>query len=105
LTVFYEGIAQHLRPWRAQTEVGREESAELADNDGDERPASDEASTQRESFTPSGRVATRTGEIDGRAFAIFADGSIEIETIRGIQRFRSFAELNAAAAALNGDAR
>jgi hypothetical protein len=44
------------------------------------------------------------GEINGRTFSIFDDGSIEVETGQGIQRFKSFAELNAAASR-NGQAR
>jgi hypothetical protein len=50
------------------------------------------------------RNVKQQGEINGRTFSIFDDGSIEVETGQGIQRFKSFAELNAAASR-NGQAR
>jgi len=52
---------------------------------------------------PRRRVAKR-GQVNGRAYSIFDDGSIEIETGNGVQRFNSFAELTAAAATKNGHA-
>ena len=50
------------------------------------------------------RTIVQSGHFNGRRFSIFDDGSIEIETGDGIQRFNNFAELTAAAAAKNGHA-
>ena len=40
----------------------------------------------------------QTGMFAGKSFSIFDDGSIEIETGSGLQRFKDFTELRAAAA-------
>ena len=82
LTEFYEHIAQYIRAWqpRASSDTAREQT-DVRD---------DVAAATR-------RHIKKSGEIDGRTFSIFDDGSIEVETGRGIQRFNSFAELSAAA--------
>jgi hypothetical protein len=92
LATFHESIARHIRPWQGQA-VDEEEPAESPNEPG-EPPIAAEPE----------RKVTQRGEFAGRAFSIFNDGSIEIETGQGIQRFNSFAELSAVAAAKNGHA-
>ncbi len=67
LTAFYDDVARHLRPWQAESDAGE------------------------------GRRIVRRGEINGRSFLVFEDGSIEIDTGTGIKRFNSLADLSAAA--------
>ncbi|MGH6826561.1 hypothetical protein [Methyloceanibacter sp.] len=89
---FYETIARHIRPWQghaAEEDVVTEESAEVDD--------------QATTAEPKRKIVKR-GEVAGRAYSIYEDGSIEIQTGNGVQRFNSFAELTAAAAAKNGHA-
>lgn len=92
---FYETIARHVRPWQPSRTppVGIEFEDDLAATQGPAIPPSEPE-----------RHVTQRGEVGGRAFSVFNDGSIEIETSNGIQRFNSLAELNAAAAAKNGHA-
>jgi hypothetical protein len=67
LTAFYDDVARHLRPWQAESDAVE------------------------------GRRIVRRGEINGRSFLVFEDGSIEIDTGTGIKRFNSLADLTAAA--------
>jgi hypothetical protein len=67
LAAFYEGVARHLRPWQG-----------TSDPIGDRR-------------------IVRRGEINGRSFVVFEDGSIEIDTGAGVKRFDSLSDLTAAA--------
>jgi hypothetical protein len=92
LAGFHESIAQRIRPWQGRSAT-EEDSATTTD-------ASSETATDAEQT----RTIIKKGEISGRGFSIFDDGSIEVETGNGIQRFSSFAELTAAAAAKNGHA-
>ena len=92
LAAFRETIARHIRPWQPPAEDA--EAAVQPDENFDGHAMATE---------PRIRVAKR-GQVNGRAYSIFADGSIEIETGNGVQRFNSFAELTAAAAAKNGHA-
>jgi hypothetical protein len=92
LAVFYENIAQHIRPWQGSVAVGEDSGVETADELGE--PVAVEPQ----------RTIAQKGQFRGRAFLIFDDGSIEIETGNGVQRFNNFSELTAAAAAKNGHA-
>jgi hypothetical protein len=92
LAVFHEEIARYIRPWQGRVAVEEEADVESADHLAEPAPAE-----------PKRNIA-QTGQFNGRAFSIFDDGSIEIETGSGIQRFNNFAELTAAAAAKNGHA-
>lgn len=92
LAGFHESIAQRIRPWQGRSAT-EEDGATATD-------ASSETATDAEQT----RTIIKKGEISGREFSIFDDGSIEIETGDGIQRFNNFAELTAAAAAKNGHA-
>ena len=95
LAAFREDITRHIRPWQAST------TAEV-DDDSDAASIKDIGQTAAPA-TPIRKVARR-GEINGRSFSIFDDGSIEIETGNGVQRFKDFSELTAAASAKNGHA-
>ena len=92
LAVFHEEIARYIRPWQGRVAVEEEADVESADDLAEPAPAELK------------RNIAQTGQFNGRAFSIFDDGSIEIETGSGIQRFNNFAELTAAAAAKNGHA-
>jgi hypothetical protein len=92
LAVFHESIAQHIRPWHGPVPVEEEPGVESA-----------KETTEPAPVEPKRNVAQK-GQFRGRAFSIFDDGSIEIETGNGVQRFNSVAELTAAAAAKNGHA-
>jgi hypothetical protein len=92
LASFYEDIAQHIRPWQGRSPA---EEDVVTTTDASSETGTDAAQA---------RTIIKKGEISGREFAIFDDGSIEVETVNGIQRFSSFAELTAAAAAKNGHA-
>jgi len=85
---FYSAIARHVRGW--QPSGGLSSDSDLESNLTDARNE---------------RQVTQRGEVHGCAYSIFTDGSIEIETRSGIQRFNSLAELNAAAAAKDGRVR
>jgi hypothetical protein len=74
LAAFYDGVARHLRPWQGG-----------ADAIGDTR-------------------IVRRGEINGRSFVVFEDGSIEIDTGAGVKRFDSLSDLSAAAKNGHGEA-
>ncbi len=92
LIAFYENLAQHIRPWQptpAPTD-GEPVQQDLEERDGPKSPA-----------VPTRQILER-GEIDGRTFSIFSDGSIEVETASGVQQFANFAQLQAAAATKNG---
>jgi hypothetical protein len=93
LTEFYENIASHIRPWQPP-----------AKTDSAEDSVHDQNGIEQGHQTGLNRNVKQQGEINGRTFSIFDDGSIEVETGQGIQRFKSFAELNAAASR-NGQAR
>lgn len=95
LAAFREAITRHLRPWQPPiaADVDEETAATYSEELG-------EPEVQAQ---PTRRIARR-GEINGKSFTIFDDGSIEIETGNGVQRFKSVAELTAAAAAKNGHA-
>ncbi len=84
---FHEAIACHIRPWQAPSAPYDEVAAGASDVN------------EREATPKPERKVTRKGEFNGRAFSIFDDGSIEVETGSGIQRFENFAELTAAAGA------
>jgi hypothetical protein len=87
LAAFYDSIAQHIRPWQGRVAVEEEAVTEESAEVGEPPPAAE----------PERKIA-KSGQINGRTFSIFDDGSIEIETGNGVQRFSSFAELTAAAA-------
>lgn len=92
LSDFFENVARHVRSWqpiRTVTDADAPQE-EFDDTNGE--------GTTRESE----RQIVQQGQIGGRSFSIFNDGSIEIETASGIQRFRNFAQLQAAAAGRNG---
>ena len=74
LAAFYDGVARHLRPWQGG-----------ADAFGDRR-------------------IVRRGEINGRSFVVFEDGSIEVDTGAGVKRFDSLSDLSAAAKNGHADA-
>jgi hypothetical protein len=97
LAVFHEDIARHIRPWQGPIQPAAGSDAAVA-AESEDRSEDEEIVAERE------RTIIQSGHFNGRAFSIFDDGSIEIETGNGIQRFSSFAELTAAAAAKNGHA-
>lgn len=89
---FYETIARHIRPWEGRASPESESALEgddKIDSPGGSNGSADEARRTRNIL--------RQGEFNGRSFSIFDDGSIEIETGNGVQRFKSFTELTAAA--------
>jgi hypothetical protein len=94
LAAFHEHIARHIHPWQGRA----------ISDEGSEPETLAEPVEAPPAIEPERKVAQR-GEIEGKAYSIFEDGSIEVETGQGIQRFNSFAELSAAAAARNGHAR
>jgi hypothetical protein len=93
LSKFYEDVARRIRPWQPTPST-----TELDSTEEDFEGSGPEEET---AATPEKQVMER-GQIEGRTFSIFNDGSIEIETATGIQRFENFAQLQAAAAAKNG---
>jgi hypothetical protein len=95
LAAFRETIARHIRPWQPPA-ASSEDDEVVVQPDGN-------FDGRATAIEPRRAVAKR-GRVNGRAYSIFADGSIEIETGNGIQRFSNFAELTAAAAAKNGHA-
>jgi hypothetical protein len=96
LAAFHEDVARHIRPWQGPAQpAAADESAAAAESDA--RPEDEELTAEQ-------KTVIQSGHFNGRQFSIFDDGSIEIETGNGIQRFSSFAELTAAAAAKNGHA-
>jgi hypothetical protein len=112
LSEFHDNVARHLRPWRAPTSPVTEDEGAAADaleRSDDERtedesaPAGDTLQHSRENGRSSKqRKVTQSGVFDGKSFSIFDDGSIEIETTSGVQQFKDFAALRAAAEAKNG---
>src|SRR5262245_13454041 len=123
LSEFHENIARHLRPWHAPTSQSAQEDEITADepikhlNDspstGVSTHSGDNGQSADMSMKDSGnngqsskteRKVTRSGMFEGKSFSIFDDGSIEIETGSGLQQFKNFAELRAAAAARDGNA-
>lgn len=96
LAAFHDSVARHIRPWQARTAMEEEEDVTV------EAPA--ERDEPAMAVEPERRV-TQSGKLEGKAYSIFDDGSIEVETGNGVQRFKSFAELSAAAARKNGHAR
>jgi hypothetical protein len=96
LVAFYESIARHVRPWQGTVQpadVGETAALEVEQRSGEEEAASEAT-----------RTVVKSGRFNGRQFSIFDDGSIEIETGNGVQRFKDFSELTAAASAKNGHA-
>jgi hypothetical protein len=89
---FYETIARHIRPWEGRVSTESDSILEA-----------DESNASLAEAEPA-RNLLRRGEFNGRQFSIFDDGSIEIETGNGVQRFKDFSELTAAASAKNGHA-
>jgi hypothetical protein len=65
--------------------------------DGPTEPAGDNAPSSKE------RKVIQSGVFEGKSFSIFDDGSIEIETGSGLQQFKNFVELRAAAARISHD--
>jgi hypothetical protein len=86
VVAFYENLARHIRPWQPPTD-----GVAQAQQDPEEQ------GTPHGAVVPTRQVVQR-GQIYGRAFSIFNDGSIEIETASGTQQFANFAQLQAAAA-------
>jgi hypothetical protein len=75
LAAFYDSIAQHIRPWQGRVVVDEEAVTEESAEVGEPPPAAE----------PERKIA-KSGQINGRTFSIFDDGSIEIETGNGVQR-------------------
>jgi hypothetical protein len=111
---FYETVARHIRPPRPQrsadeTEESAEEVADawMSSEEPPARPTDEVAGSwmSAEEQEPEAKPK-ETGNIDGRMFVIFTDGSVEIETAGGVKRFDSVAEMMAAARRdHNGDGR
>ncbi|MCG8559806.1 MAG: hypothetical protein MI824_08405 [Hyphomicrobiales bacterium] len=87
---FYDSVAKHIREWRAMPPEG---PAVQVDENLTE--PFDRARVVRRNPD---RVAHK-GSIDGRVYSIFEDGSIEVETPRGVKWFRDLAALQSFAAA------
>ncbi len=84
---FHETVVRHIRPPKPSrvAEEPETENGNVAD-----------AWMSAEERGPEPR-AIETGNVDGRTFAIFDDGSVEIETAGGMKRFDSVAQMIAAA--------
>jgi len=93
IVAFYENLAQHVRPWQGRDSMDSEAVTESQDELDERAPPAEPK-----------RKVTQSGKFKGRSFSIFDDGSIEVETENGVQRFGSVVELNAAIAAKNGHA-
>jgi hypothetical protein len=87
LTEFHEMIARHIQPWRSPAAQGMDEETDVS-----EEPDKEAQSRKGE------RKVTKSGTFEGKSYSIFNDGSIEIETDNGLQHFKDFSELRAAAA-------
>jgi hypothetical protein len=97
---FYETVVKHVRaPRTSRTE---EEKDDIVQG-GDDAWMPSEAATETEGLDVSITASTEdpkprdSGDIDGRKYVIFEDGSVEIETAGGLKRFRSVSEMVAAA--------
>lgn len=82
LSEFYDQVASRVRPWQAPD---REQTSVPGEPD---EPGTYPIIAEK--------AVVQSGAIDGRAYSIFDDGSIEIETAAGRKSFSSFAELRAA---------
>lgn len=81
---FYDDLARHIVAWKPAPPNG---PASSFDNDLSDYVADIIPPTQKM------RNAVRQGQIDGRAFSIFEDGSIEVETQQGLKWFKNLAAL------------
>jgi hypothetical protein len=88
---FYDGIASHIRAWQPGPVSGPLE--------GEESLAETVANLPDPKRPPS-RIVKR-GQVGSGRFAVFEDGSIEIETPSGTRRFKDMAELSAFTAKTN----
>jgi len=93
---FHATVVRHIRPPKPARVA---EAPEAEDDDvADAWMSADEQGPEPK--------AVETGNVDGRTFVIFDDGSVEIETSGGMKRFDSVAEMIAAAQRnRNGDGR
>jgi hypothetical protein len=89
IVAFYENLAQHVRPWQPTPSAPDGEPTQ-------------EKLEETESSGVSPRQVVQRGQIEGRTFSIFSDGSVEIETASGVQQFENSSQLQAAATARNG---
>ena len=84
IPTFYDEIARHIEAWQPSPPSGPAGS-------GDET-LSDEIESLPEAQLGPRRIVQR-GDIAGRAFTIFDDGSIEVETNQGVKWFKDLAAL------------
>ncbi|GBE44385.1 hypothetical protein BMS3Bbin10_02477 [bacterium BMS3Bbin10] len=81
---FYDDIARHIEAWQPTPPIGPA--------GGEAESLSEEIDALPGAKTGPKKVAQR-GEIEGRAFTIFEDGSMEVETTQGIKWFKDLAAL------------
>lgn len=81
---FYDGIGRHIKEWRPPPPRGP-----ATRNDESLEEAMDRISSSRR---PSEKIIKR-GTISGRRFAIFENGSIEVETSDGVKWFKDLGSL------------
>src|SRR4029453_16163551 len=80
IVAFYENLAQRVRPWQPTPSApdGEPTQEKLEETDGPE------------SSGVSPRQVVQRGQIEGRTFSIFSDGSVEIETASEFSSSRIF---------------
>lgn len=83
---FYDGVARHTVPWQPSPPEGPAGSGHKSISEAIEEIAPRSQRTNR---------LVQRGQIEGRAFSIFDDGSIEVETNQGIKWFKNLAALQA----------
>lgn len=82
--MFYDNIARHIEAWQPAPPVGPA---------GGETESLSEEINALSSTIDSPRKVAQRGQIDGRAYTVFEDGSIEVETTQGIKWFKDLAAL------------
>ncbi len=82
--LFYDNIVRHIEAWQPAPPVGPAR--------GDVESLSEEIDALPGTKKRPKKVVQK-GEIDGRAFTIFEDGSIEVETTQGVKWFKDLAAL------------
>ncbi len=97
VTSFYS-VVSSVRPWQAATTAAEADNGADADletevADAALEPDGEEAAVDSLSIVLPDQTPKKVGTIMGRSYALFEDGSIEIETSKGLRRYRDFLQL------------